>query len=113
MRAHFYKVAKPAETLLIADCGTRPNTSKGGETETTGLDRNDAVYYTTDWMDSQSSTPKQDLGKLSGVMQTPWLSARIPWDRHKNKINVAFCDGHGETIQKSDASKVRISPFRF
>jgi prepilin-type processing-associated H-X9-DG protein len=101
--AHFYKVHKPAETLLIADCGTRPN--KNGENQTTGLDRNDAVYYTTNWNTSG--------GTLKDVDNTGWLKDRIPWQRHRGAIDVAFCDGHAERIMRGDAAKVRVSPYRF
>jgi prepilin-type processing-associated H-X9-DG protein len=58
--------------------------------------------------------PAEDLGKLSGVAKTPWLKERIPWKRHRDKINVAFADGHGETIlRNTDERKVRISPWPF
>jgi prepilin-type processing-associated H-X9-DG protein len=111
MDAKFDKVKNAAEVLLIADCGVRPpNTTN----TMPGLDRSDAVYYTTNYMVNNASTPKEDLGRLSGVAKTPWLSARIPWKRHRDKINVAFADGHGETILKNtDERKVRISPWPF
>ena len=42
-----------------------------------------------------------------------WLKDRIPPTRHKDgRINVAFCDGHAETIMKSTYKKVRITPYR-
>jgi prepilin-type N-terminal cleavage/methylation domain-containing protein/prepilin-type processing-associated H-X9-DG protein len=109
MGAKIDKVRRAAEVLLIADCGTRPNTG----TPTTGLDRNDAVYYTTNYMVNNSSLSPNDYGKLSGVAQTPWLQKRIPWDRHKKKINVAYVDGHGETINQGDENRVRVSPWNF
>jgi prepilin-type processing-associated H-X9-DG protein len=59
---------------------------------------------------------------LQDIYQTPWLNARIPLGRHGGKqsggiwrsgrINVAFADGHAETVQLSDFSKVRVSPYR-
>ena len=109
MGAKLDKVRRSAEVLLIADCGTRPNTGNA----TTGLDRNDAVYYTTNYMVNNSSLSPNDYGKLSGVAQTSWLQKRIPWDRHKKKINVAYVDGHGETINQGDENKVRVSPWNF
>jgi prepilin-type N-terminal cleavage/methylation domain-containing protein/prepilin-type processing-associated H-X9-DG protein len=109
MNAKIDKVRRSAEVLLIADCGVRPNTGNA----TPGLDRNDAVYYTTNYMINNSALAKQDLGKLSGVAKTSWLQKRIPWDRHRKKINVAFADGHGETITQGDENKVRVSPWNF
>ena len=29
------------------------------------------------------------------------------------RINIAFCDGHGETVTNDDFKKVRVSPYRF
>jgi prepilin-type N-terminal cleavage/methylation domain-containing protein/prepilin-type processing-associated H-X9-DG protein len=109
MGAKIDKVRRSAEVLLIGDCGVRPNIVSP---ILTGLDRSDAVYYTSNWM---GAVPPEDLGKLSGVMKSgPYLSARVPWLRHKNKINIAFVDGHGETILKNTGeSKVRISPWNF
>jgi prepilin-type processing-associated H-X9-DG protein len=101
--ARFYKVHRSAETLLIADCGTRPNA--GGESITTGLDRNDAVYYTTNWNTLG--------GSLRDIEFTDWLRRRVPWERHKDKINIAFCDGHGETVLKGDTKRVRVSPYKW
>ncbi len=109
MNAKFDKVRNAGEVLLIGDCGTRPRTS----TVSPGLDRNDAVYYTTNYMGGPNLKP-EDFGRLSGVAKTVHLKDRIPWKRHRDKINVAFCDGHGETIlRNTDESKVRISPWKF
>jgi prepilin-type N-terminal cleavage/methylation domain-containing protein/prepilin-type processing-associated H-X9-DG protein len=110
LNGKFDKIQNSAETLIIADCGVRYT---AGETiPGTPLDRHDTVYYTTNYM-SSPTVPVADCGRLSGVSKTPWLSARIPWKRHRDKINVAFADGHGETILKGDESKVRVSPYKF
>ena len=110
MGAKFDKVRNASEVLLIADCGTRPRTGNA----LPGLDRNDAVYYTTNFMTGQAGLTTAELGRLSGVAKTGWLKDRIPWKRHRDKINVAFCDGHGETVlRNTDESKVRISPWKF
>jgi prepilin-type processing-associated H-X9-DG protein len=64
-------------------------------------------------------------GNLEGIMQTPWLRGRIPLDRHDNKgreasntdpgkggkINVAFADGHGETVIRPFFKNVRVTPY--
>ncbi len=108
MGAKIDKVKNSAEVLLIADCGTRPRVSK----PLPGLDRNDAVYYTTNYMAGQGASDA-DMGRLSGIAVTPHLKDRIPWTRHKDKINVAFADGHGETVIKGQERKVRVSPWQF
>ncbi len=108
LNGKFDRVRNAAEVLLVGDCGVRYN----GAPAATPLDRQDAVYFTTNYMENNSGLPRADLGRLSGLIKTPWLSGRVPWMRHRNKINVAFCDGHGETIlRNTDESKVRISPY--
>ena len=106
MQAKLFKVQRPAEVLLFADCGTRPFIAAPNP-----LDYNDALYYTTNFMMNQPGIPAQDIGKLSGVTKTPWLKNRVPLTRHNKKINVAFCDGHGETVLESGFDKVRVSPY--
>jgi prepilin-type N-terminal cleavage/methylation domain-containing protein/prepilin-type processing-associated H-X9-DG protein len=108
MGAKLDKVKNSAEVLLVGDCGTRPRTGN----PLPGLDRNDAVYYTTNFMASPG-VPDADLGRLSGVAKASWLKDRIPYKRHKDKINIAFVDGHGETVIKGDERHVRVSPWQF
>jgi prepilin-type processing-associated H-X9-DG protein len=33
-------------------------------------------------------------------------------DRHKGKINIAFADGHGETVAVTDFARIRVSPYK-
>jgi prepilin-type N-terminal cleavage/methylation domain-containing protein/prepilin-type processing-associated H-X9-DG protein len=110
LQANLNKVHKPAEVLLFADCGTRPH--QGG---TAPLDFNDALYYTTNWTNVG--------GSLAAVNNTGWLRARIPGERHggriingvmrNGRINVAFADGHAETVLEHDYERVRVSPYRY
>jgi prepilin-type processing-associated H-X9-DG protein len=37
----------------------------------------------------------------------------IPLQRHNNRINVVFCDGHAETVHLDEFHEVRVSPYRF
>jgi prepilin-type N-terminal cleavage/methylation domain-containing protein/prepilin-type processing-associated H-X9-DG protein len=119
LQAKLFKVRKSSEVMLFADCGTRPFTSGSFP-----LDYNDALYYTTNYMMNQPGIPTDDVGKLSGIYKTPWLRDRIPlmrhggkksgaaiWDVREGKVNVGFCDGHGETIQQSLMKNVRVSPY--
>jgi prepilin-type N-terminal cleavage/methylation domain-containing protein/prepilin-type processing-associated H-X9-DG protein len=112
------KVTKPAEVLLFADCGTRPQIT--APPPVTALDYNDALYYTTNW--AGAALPAEDLGKLSAVFKTPYLKERIPMQRHggskvggtysNSKINVAFADGHGSTVLQGSFKDVRVSPYQ-
>jgi prepilin-type processing-associated H-X9-DG protein/prepilin-type N-terminal cleavage/methylation domain-containing protein len=134
------RVYKAAETLLVADCGTRPYS---GATPTGfGLDENTCLYYTTDNADQipppaiTFTAPPQGQGAggrmsniaYAGVSGTgaaySWLGNRIPLakapgnpskvDRHQGGVmNIGFCDGHVEALGLGDLIKVRISPWRF
>jgi hypothetical protein len=112
------RITKPAEVLLFADCGTRPRV--GGSYP---LDYNDGLFYTTNWMTANMSFAPEDLGKLSGVLKTDYLKGRIPMTRHGGKkrgngtfaeckVNVAFADGHGDTVLQGDFNKVRVTPYQ-
>jgi len=110
-------IAKPSETLLYADCGTRPNGY-----DPSGLtvqDRIDTTYYTTNYGNG---------GSLGDVFNTAWLRGRIPVDqpgvfvgggevigieRHTDGINIAFADGHGASVNKDDFDEVRVSPLNY
>jgi prepilin-type N-terminal cleavage/methylation domain-containing protein/prepilin-type processing-associated H-X9-DG protein len=123
LQAKLGKVRRPAEVLLFADCGTRPQDA--GVNSSSPLDFNDALYYTSNYMfNAGSSVSAGDAGKLSGVMNTSWLRDRVPLDRHggkqtgpapyqviNGKINVGFCDGHAETVQEAKFNQVRVSPY--
>jgi prepilin-type N-terminal cleavage/methylation domain-containing protein/prepilin-type processing-associated H-X9-DG protein len=124
LQAKLGKVHKPAEVLLFADCGTRPQAGSF----VAPLDYNDCLYYTTNFMVDNTSLPPEDKGKLSGVLKTDWLKLRIPMLRHGGKIrvpaqgttpptyteckvNVAFADGHAETVLQGEFNRVRITPY--
>jgi prepilin-type N-terminal cleavage/methylation domain-containing protein/prepilin-type processing-associated H-X9-DG protein len=118
------RVYKSAETLLFADCGTRPYTPPASGNPNP-LDYNDELYYTTNFASG---------GRLSDTCKASWLYNRIPvaglgaqnptkTPRHANgsqgQINVGFCDGHVEAIAAGKAPtygdfiRVRISPWRY
>jgi prepilin-type N-terminal cleavage/methylation domain-containing protein/prepilin-type processing-associated H-X9-DG protein len=132
------RVYKSAETLLFADCGTRPysktaSTSLGSAANygvganSESITDNDCLYYTTVAPSSAiSTTPapnKLSGGRLSDVAQM-CLGNRIPLkkapmnpsgqDRHNNGVmNVGFCDGHVEAMGFGDLQRVRVSPWRY
>jgi prepilin-type processing-associated H-X9-DG protein/prepilin-type N-terminal cleavage/methylation domain-containing protein len=130
------RVYKSAETLLVADCGTRPYS--GGTPTGFGLDENTCLYYTTDNADQIPNkippiTGQGPGGRMSNIAYAgasgsgaaySWLGNRIPLakapgnpskaDRHQGGVmNIGFCDGHVEALGIGDLIKVRISPWRF
>lgn len=130
------RVYKSAETLLVADCGTRPFTTPLPVTGK-GIDENTCLYYTSDNADQIIQIPKitgrGPGGYLSNIAYSmgsgspsncSWLGNRIPLakapgnpskvDRHQGGvINIGFCDGHVESLGIGDFIKVRVSPYRF
>ena len=120
LRCRLDRVYKSAQTLLFADCGTRPQSGS----VTGPLDYNDCLYYTTNY--DYNSTPNSpgSGGYMSNIAQDSWLGNRIPLakapknpshaDRHSGGyINIGFCDGHVEALGFGDLNKVRISPWRY
>ncbi len=104
LNGRFYKVHKPAETLLLADCGVRPN--PGGESQV-GLMRTDLLMY------SSHFTGGGTLKNLDTSKVPVSTTKNIPWERHRRRINVAFCDGHVDAIIRGDTERVRVSPYRW
>jgi prepilin-type processing-associated H-X9-DG protein len=119
------RVYKSTETLLFADCGTRPEAVPFGQSAfQSDLDYNDALYYTTNYI---VNAPSKSMvgGYMSNVALVPWLGNRIPLakapevpkgtpDRHLGGyINIAFCDGHVESLGYGDLNRVRISPYKY
>ncbi|MGF1632653.1 MAG: type II secretion system protein [Phycisphaerae bacterium] len=116
-------VKNASETLMFADAGVRPYQKPGEPAPANLLDRHDLLAYTSNYM--ATSIPDEDQGRLSGVMQTPWLRDRVPLGRYGNeiadfeddgrtgRINVGFVDGHAETVQRGEFQKVRVSPYEY
>lgn len=135
VNARLTKVAKPAETLLFADCGVRPIVDAAGAIlagqagiPNTGnaLDFSATLAYSTNFIENNASVPDDLKATLEGVAKTPWLGRKIPYDRHGKavksgsnfweyrgaKVNIGFADGHAESVDSSDFRRVRVSPWR-
>jgi prepilin-type processing-associated H-X9-DG protein/prepilin-type N-terminal cleavage/methylation domain-containing protein len=98
--AKLARIQGPAEVLMFADCGTRPFDNAAIQS---GLDYNDGLYYTTNFCGGRT---------LLSIDEASWLKDRIPLARHKNRINVAFADGHAETVPLAFFNRVRVSPYK-
>ena len=121
LNAQLFRTFMPAEVLLYADCGTRP--SLGNDI----LYRNDALYYSTDYLGAAQFPTGDQLSTLAAtVNKKSSMAGKVPIGyigndsqvkgnvaRHSgNRVNVSFCDGHAEGIFPKDFSRVRISPYR-
>jgi prepilin-type N-terminal cleavage/methylation domain-containing protein/prepilin-type processing-associated H-X9-DG protein len=141
MSCRIDRVYKSAETLLFADCGTRPYSYPTGSPSGQGLDENTSLYFTTNGTKKLTPTftatgfkGPMPGGLLSTIISGPgtvtqatfpnaWGSnipiAKVPnnpskVDRHYGGvINIGFCDGHVEALGMGDFTKVRISPWRY
>lgn len=109
------RIARPAEVLMYADCGVRPRSGGGNP-----LDYSDILNITTNYDVNMGSSPgayDKVAGSgqgptLANVLNTSWLGGRIPLKRHNNRINIAFADGHGETVGVAFFKNVRVSPYK-
>ena len=113
-------VYNSSEVLLYADCGTRPLTQGNNP-----LYANDALYYSTDYFISANVPAGQSLSTLGTLLKNTYAAGKVPIDsmgyhtqvpggksRHShNHINIAFCDGHAESVLYTDFDRVRISPY--
>lgn len=114
LNAQLGKVYHASEVLLYADCGTQPLVSDPSPV----LNRNDTLFYASHY---GTGAPRADWGRLSGVLALSYINQRIPMKRHggsiatlsngRGKINVAFCDGHAETVLAPFFNQVRVSPY--
>jgi prepilin-type processing-associated H-X9-DG protein len=118
------RIYKPAETLLFADCGVRPEVPGA----IVPLDYSDSLYYTTNYVQNGSGAQTWEYPFLSATLDCSWLVGRVPFDRHggplkvtKNngyntfggsgRINIAFADGHADSVLVGNFTKVRVSPY--
>jgi len=107
--ARYDRIHKAAETLLFGDCGIRPAIFTGGAE----LDNSELLYFTSQWTGG---------GTLQDTYINPWTN-KIPLGRHggervngswrNGRINIAFADGHAESVSQGDFKGVRVSPYRF
>ena len=125
------RVYDATRTLLLADCGVRrPVPADVGY-----LDRPDVLAYTTNYAAYNDADPAA-WGTLAGVMQTPWLAARVPLRRHDpravnalgnlapddpppgvapfgrgGRLPIAFADAHAEVVPRGRFGRVKVTPF--
>ena len=121
LNCQLFKVFMPAQVLLFADCGVRPRSGNNP------LDYSDILYYTTNY-DYSTVPAGQAIGTLKALTYCNWLGSHMPIKsqnlpsqanqpknmagRHTgSRLNVAFCDGHGEGVMPQDWDRVRVSPY--
>jgi hypothetical protein len=96
------------------------------------LDAPDLLAYSSNFMGFNNAAPA-DWGLLSGMLETPWLAARVPLDRHDDtarnaagnlisssappagvggRLAIGFVDTHAEAVRRDGFDRVRISPFQ-
>jgi prepilin-type N-terminal cleavage/methylation domain-containing protein/prepilin-type processing-associated H-X9-DG protein len=114
LRARLDKVHNPSNTLLFADAGNRPAAPVGFNY----IDSSDLLVYTSHYSHYAADANEADNGTLEQVFKASWLSNKLPMTRHSRnaatgRINVAFCDGHAETVDRTMFKRVRISPYKY
>ena len=119
------EIRSTSNTLLYADCGTRSGI--GGDIRIAG----DQLFYTAA-VNLPMNQDDDKIGTLASVYDAnqPTFRYRIPVevnnnaglsasdpqpgaaDRHGNKINVAFTDGHAAGFSPDNFSEVYLSPHK-
>jgi prepilin-type N-terminal cleavage/methylation domain-containing protein/prepilin-type processing-associated H-X9-DG protein len=104
LNARFDKIYKPAESMLFADCGIRVIPFVQSPSNPVGYP--EVLVYTTSGLSGGSML---DVYKDTVFNMTQ----KIPYKRHNKRINIAFADGHAETLGQDQWSRVRVSPYRY
>jgi prepilin-type N-terminal cleavage/methylation domain-containing protein/prepilin-type processing-associated H-X9-DG protein len=111
------KVRAQAEVLLFADSGNYPT---GAEPSGTSLNYPDVLAITTNYDVNSSGAGAYDgiAGSSQGptlynVLNYTYFLPKFPLLRHPiKKINIAFVDGHCESVAAGgDMKHVRVSPY--
>lgn len=113
-------IRSTSSTMMYADCGTRRNAATGAALVFAG----DQLFYTaTKPLTSDPDNPIS--GTLGATYENDKARARIPLkenelaadadgpaDRHSDKINVAFTDGHAANFSPDSFEEVYLSPHK-
>lgn len=114
-------IRSTSNVMIYADCGTRREVGNG-----LLLSGNHLLYSATIGVFGTGlADQERDIGTLSAVEQKSTLRARIPLstnenvsgatgpaDRHSDRINIAYADGHAASSGVDDFSNVYLSPHK-
>ncbi len=110
------QVRRSTEVLIFADCGVKPNVVGN-----VPLDFTDTLNITSNGSGNPTNSGAGAFDHIAGsgqgptlynILNTGYLGSRLPQQRHKGKLNIAFADGHAETVPFGKAmQKVRVSPY--
>lgn len=113
-------IRSTSNTMIFADCGTRAGIGAGIVTS------GDQLFYTANTQ-LPLNTDEDKIGTLAAVHDAtnPAFRFRMPLkvndtagnatggaDRHGDKINVAFADGHAASFDPASFSDVYLSPHK-
>ncbi len=112
-------IRSSSKTMLFADCGTRKNNNTPAGGAQVYTDGQILMYHAGAVFGSSDA---QKRGTLAVVEEHTAASARLPLsknedpngsaDRHGDKINVAFADGHAASHSPGDFTEVYVSPYK-
>ncbi len=101
------EVASASSTALLLDGGTRQAT--GAQP----VNRGDILMYIG--VPQAWGASEKEAGTLASVYSAEWARVKLPIrenqaDRHRDRVNVAFADGHASTTGQDRWHQVNISP---
>ena len=101
------KVVNPSSTALLLDGGTRQ------VSDPNPVNRGDILMYIG--VPQAWGASAEEAGTLASVHTASWARVKLPIresqaDRHRDRVNVAFADGHASTTGQDQWKNVNISP---
>ena len=96
------RVQNASSVMIYAEAGTRA--PGGGSAQ---LAKSDLLFY------SSTATPN---GTFANIADSPILGLRVPLekndggDRHGDRVNISFLDGHGASTSSGDWDDVLVTP---
>ncbi len=113
------QIRSTSKTMLYADCGTRKNVSTPASGAQVYTDGQVLMYHAGTLF---SSSDEEKRGTLAVVEEHSTARARLPFsinddedgpaDRHGDKMNVAFADGHAAGSASGSLEDVYVSPHK-
>lgn len=99
-------IQSSSRVMIFGEAGTRASTG-GGPVNASDI----MMYSASQWVSGTGGTP----GTLGAIYASGWQTVKMPLaqnngDRHGDRINIAFADGHGASHGESTFNDVYLTP---
>lgn len=102
-------VRDQSSTMLYAEGGTKALLAGNI------LRQSDVLAYTASYLYVNASGPDEESGTFEAIFKDPNMSQRMPLeanegDRHNDRVNMAFIDGHASSVGEGAYVDVKVTP---